>query len=66
MSDGRDVAVEIERDDRRSHVGEPGMLARHLVNGGIGALNRELHQVFDVGTIQLMAKGFVEDFNGRF
>ena len=40
------------------------MLLGHLVNGSIGALNGELHQVFDISVLRLVAKCFIENFDG--
>ena len=39
------------------------MLLGHLVNRSVGALNRELHQVFNVGAVGLMTKRFIENFD---
>src|ERR1041384_4723292 len=50
----------MERNDGRGHHRKLRVLLGHLVNGGIGALDRELHQVFHVGAVNLVAKRFVE------
>ncbi len=39
------------------------MVLGHLMNGSVRALNRQLHQVFDVGAVRLMTKRFIEHFN---
>ena len=41
------------------------MLARHAMDGGVGALNGDLHQVFHVVAVALMAERLVQDFDGR-
>jgi len=60
MSEGRNVAFEVERNDGCGHHRKLRVLLGHLVNGGVGTLNRELHQVFHVGAVNLVAKRFVE------
>ena len=65
MPDGRDVALEMEANDRGGHHRKLGVVLGHLVNGSIRPLNRKLHQVFDVGAIHLVAKRFIEHFNRR-
>src|SRR6185503_18051907 len=62
MSKGRDVSVEMKSDDRRRHHRKLCVLLGHLVNRGVCALNRELHQILDV-TIALVTEGLVEYFD---
>jgi hypothetical protein len=62
MSNCRDVLFDVKSDDRGSHHGEPGVLLGHLVNRGVSPLDSELHQVFNVGALDLVTKSFVENF----
>ena len=43
-------------DDGRGHHRKLCVILGHLVNGGVGALDGELHQIFDVGAVDLVAK----------
>ena len=54
----------MKRDDRRRHHRKLRVLLGHLMDRGVGALNRELHQVFDVSAVDLMTKRLVEHFDG--
>ena len=55
----------MKRDDRRRHHRKLRVLLGHLVNRSIGALNGELHQVFDVSAVGLVTKRFIENFDRR-
>src|SRR6266516_3292777 len=63
MADGCEVALEMETNDRGGHHGKLRVVLRHLMNRSIRTLNRELHQVFNVGAVHLMTKGFIEHFD---
>ncbi len=39
------------------------MVLGHLMDRGVRALNREFHQVFNVGVVSLMTKRFIEHFD---
>jgi hypothetical protein len=65
VSDGGDVPVQVKRNDGCRHRGELRLFKRHTVYGVVGALNRNLHQVFYVSAVNLMTKGFVQNFNRR-
>jgi hypothetical protein len=64
MPDGGDTVSEMEGYDGCSHHRKTLVLLGHLVNGSVCALNRELHQIFNISAVNQMAKGFVQNFNG--
>jgi hypothetical protein len=58
-------AVKMEGDDGGGHHRKAGMFGRHLVDGTVGSLNREFHQIFDViAVLHPVAKGFLEHIDG--
>src|SRR6185295_8520561 len=63
VADRRYVVSDMQSDNGRGHHGEPRVLLGHLMNRSIGALNRELHQVFDISIFDPMTKGFIEYFD---
>jgi hypothetical protein len=65
VTDGGDVPVQVKRNDSCRHRGELWLFERHTVYGVVGALNRNLHQVFYIRAVNLMTKGFVQNFNRR-
>jgi hypothetical protein len=54
----------MERHDRGGHHRELRVILGHLVDRGVGPLDGELHQVFNVGAVFLMTKSFIKNFDG--
>ena len=64
VADGGAQAVEVERDDCGRHHGEARLLARHTVDRVVGALDGDLHKVFDVLAGVVLAERLGENFDG--
>ena len=63
---GRAISVEMERHHSRRHHREARIVESHLMDRTVRALNRQLHQVFDVFAVgKLLTKGFVQDIHCR-
>src|SRR6266851_8647357 len=63
MSDGGNVSIQVQGDDSGGHHLKLLVVLRHLVDRGIRPLNGQLHEVFDVCSVHVMAKSFIEHLN---
>src|SRR4026207_844121 len=66
MANRGSVAFEMKGDNGGGHHRKLGMFLGHLMDRGVCSLDRQLHQVLDVCSVDLMTKSLIEHLNSRF